>query len=513
MKISSRSYILDREHILDSNNKRKWSALSIAVVTLTGLQVSGWNTLIQPTVIIKETPLNGQELDLSSRLLQQLQTNGALNSCVFNSIHPGLSVAFATGQTESGYASAKDYLDSGPGSLTLMDQTFNTSTGGILPLTLFDVDATGWFPDFNITAIPAAISASSAILSNGLPSSYSMNQQGFTADVQCKFQTLAADTTPSLFLATNAVTDSANPNITNFEISSDCIVADASPDPDGSQLNVAAAYVQVVPPRDPDYVLMIGCGGVGNDYIFVGSGLYAFMNSTVCTFSPKITRVQVDYSDADSFSGTIGTTTFFSGAISDSGGPSGLSAVATIKTMISFAQALNINTMGNQLRGLLQDLDTSSETMLSATANYIRGVAEYSGSVFRACLSMENGTLVDGVPANMTTPIYGSFRSQGVGWQDSARSRFLPTFLPLVPGTIVAIATIVVALVTVARHARDPVRESFDPSDTMHLLFASAAGGLNNVFSGTIKDAIVAAEDVHIVLGNYQGRIPAFTHS
>ncbi|KAJ6578517.1 hypothetical protein B0H19DRAFT_1338700 [Mycena capillaripes] len=175
VKISSRSLILEP-------HRWKWSVPSIALVILTGVQTTGWSTLITPLPINVPTPLNGSELDLSSQLLQQMQSSSALDTCVYGS--SDLPV-FTVGQAESGYGVLKNNLGF-PSSLTLMDQTFNVNTAGILPLTLFDPDglfdtnSSSWFA--GTTAIPGTLKPF-LDLPDGLSSNYSTTQQ--------------ADTTPS----------------------------------------------------------------------------------------------------------------------------------------------------------------------------------------------------------------------------------------------------------------------------------------------------------------------------
>ncbi|KAJ7805048.1 hypothetical protein B0H13DRAFT_2489521, partial [Mycena leptocephala] len=124
--------------------------------------------------------------------------------------------------------------------------------------------------------------------------------------------------------------------------------------------------------------------------------------------------------------------------------------------------------------------------------------------VFRACLSAKNnGIFPDGVPANMSIPTKGVSRVQFVGWVLYDANT---TFLFLIPGTLVAIATICLMLVTVAHHAADPKGEPFDPANTLELLSASAAGGLSDVFSGTNADHGREANDVNVVIGTIAGR-------
>jgi hypothetical protein len=105
----------------------------------------------------------------------------------------------------------------------------------------------------------------------------------------------------------------------------------------------------------------------------------------------------------------------------------------------------------------------------------------------------------------MSIPSEGFFYSDIVGWTHVSAA----TFWVLIPGTLVAIATIWVVLAAVVNHAGDPQREPFDPTNAMHLVSASAAGGLNNVFTGTEEADTTASEGVHVVLETIDGRGPA----
>ncbi|KAJ6617244.1 hypothetical protein B0H10DRAFT_1327543 [Mycena sp. CBHHK59/15] len=489
VKISSRSLVLDPR-------KRKWSTISIVLVVLTGIQTSGWSTLLTPVAIVIETPLTGSELDLSSPLLHQMQSSGALDFCVFNSSD---LTAFTVGQTESGYTAVKSNFGY-PGSFTLMDQNFNISTAGVLPVTLSDVNASAWFP--GMTSVAATIQGVDD-LPDGLSSNYSMIQQGFTADVTCKFQNLTADTTPSLILQTDTVKDWNTLNasqvgiIAYSQISSDCIV------PDKADFNLTSA---ITTGQQLNYVLMLACGPADNyTLIFESAGRYDWMHTTVCTLSPKILKVNVDYSDA------IGTATNINGAVRDPDGPAGLSAVSTLSNMVFFAQAVAANIMGDELYSILIDLDPEdfADAMLLSMEEYIKGVTEYSGSVLRACLSGKNGTFSEGVPANMTIPTTGTYFTDTVGWTHVSAT----TIWVLIPGTLVAIVTIIVVLVAVAQHAGDPEGELFDPTNAMHLVAAAAAGGLNNTFTGIGEKDLQAGERVNIVLGSIPGRGPALVRT
>ncbi|KAJ7450945.1 hypothetical protein B0H11DRAFT_316930 [Mycena galericulata] len=491
VKISARTLVLD-------HRKWKWSVASIVLVILTAVQTSGWSTLLTPQLIVIQTPLTGTELDLSSPLLQQMQSSGALDDCVFDSSN---IAAFTVGQTESGYATLKDDLGF-PASLTLMDQTFDVNTAGILPLTLVDVNVSTWFS--GTTILPATLRPAFE-LPWGLSSNYSMTQQGFSTLVNCEFQNVSTETTPNISVTTDTVKDwssgEQNGNITFTQLQFDCPV---SADSGFSSTSAYTTGDQI------NYLMMVGCQTQENyTLVFQSSGTYDFMRTTVCTLSPQITKVDVLYSDSDPLVATLITDTSQIGAVTDAaGGPAGLSAVTTISNMLFVAQAFSSNIMGDELNSLLEvwsDGDNYQDSeVLYFTEEYIRGVAEYSGSVLRACLSADNEVFAGGVPSNMTTTTEGMFFTQTVGWL-----RFpATTFFVLIPGAIVAFGTISLVL-AVLGHPADVGAEAFDPTDAIHILAASAAGGLHDIFKGTADQDIEAANGVHVVLECIPDRGPA----
>ncbi|KAF8194767.1 hypothetical protein K438DRAFT_1968712 [Mycena galopus ATCC 62051] len=475
LKISARSPIID-------SKRPKWSVMSVALVILTGVQTSGWSGLLTPLVFNTETPLVGYEVDLSNPQLIQMQSSGALDECIFNTTQ---LFAFSVGQTEGGNAALKNSMGLAA-SLTLMDQTFNVSSVGALPSTLSLVNATGWF--FSTNLLPSTIT-SRHDLPIALASSYSMIQQGFTADVSCQFQNLTADTTPSLSLYTDTVKDWTNGTTLALPVSFSQISSNCASASDKFVTNSTSALTL----GEIDYVLMLACLGEANNYtlIFRGTG-------------------KVDYSNTDPVSGTIlgtiDTTEIPGHRVADSG-PAGLAAIKTIFTMTEGAQTPFSNVVGDQLHALIQQQDLSNLDVLipRALENYIRGVAEYSGSVFRGCLSVTNGPFVNGAPQSISTGTEGTLYNQYVGWVHVSAT----TFWVLIPGALVAIATVWVVLIAVVQHAGEPVGEPFDPSNPIHLVAASAAGGLSDVLAGIKEEDIKAAEHTTVALGVFKGRSPA----
>ncbi|KAJ7605484.1 hypothetical protein B0H17DRAFT_1230206 [Mycena rosella] len=494
VRISTRTLVL--------NPRRwKWSAISILLVIFTGVQTSGWSTLITPAVIVIEIPVSGSELDLTTPVLREMMNSGALDDCIYNS---SLSTPFFVGSMESGHAlsaSSRGYS----AFFTLMDLNFNISTAGILPATLTDFDVSPWFS--NSTVIPSAIQGADlrqGVERQDIPMCGKlMWHEGFSADVICKFQDLTNDTSPPLRGLTDTVTewkktgDASNlglGDVTFTDIATLCIG------------NATLIYSYTISMHEPNYILMVACGPVDNyTLIFNFAGIYEWP-TTVCTLSPKITKVYVEYSDPTSVA-ISSTATFSDAASPDPDGPTGLTAAVTMYNMVFLAQTAESNIMGDLIDSLLFDVadDNLNQSFLAAMEDYIQGVSEYSGSVFRACLS-GNGRppFADGLPGDLTVPTSGTIFTQTMGWTRlSARSTWV-----LVPGTLVALTTIIVVVVAVAQHAGDPPtrRDLFNPSDAMHLVAAAAAGGLSDVFTGTSEEAIKDGERVTVVLRSIPGQ-------
>ncbi|KAK7046345.1 hypothetical protein R3P38DRAFT_3307732 [Favolaschia claudopus] len=481
----------------------KWTALSLIAFALCSQQTSGWNTLLTPQTFVFDDVIGGREADLSSSGLKTMFAAGALDGCVYNSSR---LISMAVGQTESGY-SALHRDPSFPTSLTFLDHNFNTSTAGIFPMLFNEQDSNSWFP--HTTGFPASLSQPSISFRRGLSWTSTINQQGFTADVSCKFQNLTPSSTPSLTIRPNSSLDGAQSSPSLHNITSPCAA------PGGRQesfclVTSSSAYAFVG--QDAGYLLMIACQQLDSirefppeyfatsspfcivELIFVGSGVYTPLNTTICTLTPKVTNVRVDYAYAP-FSDTINATTL-SGGVVDIDGPAAMSAVATIYNTVSFSQAVFTNIVGNQIQSVLGEAPV---------------VSEYSKilvpMVLRACLSAHNGTFLDGIPNNMTIQSSGRLHTQFFGWQFTTSSCWI-----LIPGTLIAIATIYIVLETITKHWKAKLEEDFDPSDPLDLVAVSAAGGLEGIFVGAKEERVEAAKKVNLVLRHIPGQGLGFQH-
>ncbi|KAK7036156.1 hypothetical protein R3P38DRAFT_617022 [Favolaschia claudopus] len=473
-------------------NPRKQLRLTLiagGVMILTGVQTAGWNALLTPRSIYIDTPLVGHELDLSSHILEQMNNTDAVEYCVEYGTR---QAPFMVGQAESGYTAVKGVLGL-PATLTVMDKSFNASTGGILPLSLESVDASSWFQ--NSGELPSTIKPSWE-LHDGLDTSYRLTQQGFSADVSCSFLNDSNPFIHSLFVGNTSIQGWETPTLGASQINYNTLRANCTNDDDQIHaLNFNGAYTYA---NAPNYLLIVLCP---NDHSYTiamrGNGVYQFMKDTVCTVTPKIISADVSYQS-----------TFVNVTIRSSEtaapvnvhAPPTIAVAETISNMLFWSQAIDANGVGDKIRSLVAavDPDLGGHSVLNTTEQYLRGVVEYSATVFRACLA-SNPQFTAALPSSdsMNFPTSGIFQTETVGWEQFPNV----TVLQLVPGAIVAVLTTVIVIGAVAHHAADPKGEHFNPSDAMHLMAASSAGGLKQVFDSGVHKDIQAAERVVISLG------------
>ncbi|KAJ7441106.1 hypothetical protein FB451DRAFT_1569312 [Mycena latifolia] len=347
-----------------------------------------------------------------------------------------------------------------------MDQTFNASTGGILPAALEPVDASAWFSGTDMNIIPPSASMASASKLVGLSTDYSM--------------------------------------VTFLRLLTNCPV---------KRSYVNDTYMTLSP--ELSYLALLTCTPGDNNYtlIIVGNGAYDSLPTSVCTMVPQVTNVSVDYG------ATINAAPPTHSVPQDVNGPAPVSAIYTLWNVLSASQALDTNAVGTQWASLNSKLNWHDEKR--GKEQYFRGVTEYSASTLRACLSVKKGAFVDGFPNNMSIPthgttatqarpdprwqcfdptqawafkpdptrrtLHGTFRTETLGWTYASTT----TQWILLPGTFIAIATIVMVLVALHRHPGDIHSGDSGPldlSNPLHLIAAAAAGRLENTFRGANEE-------------------------
>ncbi|KAJ7249616.1 hypothetical protein C8J57DRAFT_1239615 [Mycena rebaudengoi] len=462
-----------------------------------------WSTLITPVVVVVSTPLVGSEVDLASPNVQQFLSNasGPAAPCLVNGTAGQYTIS---GEAASGLAAATSHLGHSS-MLTALDQTFNSSTGGILPTHLADVNTTGWFT-LDPTILHATTQNTSSLPLDGLSTNYSMSQQGFTADVSCTFVPQKDLHINNVFTDTVTMwnhSDVADMTTIKF-------IGWTSNCPSTGDSNSSTVYTD----QQLSYVMLNACDpatAAPNNYtlLTIGGGdylhffNYSFIN---CQFTPQFTKVRAEYS-AIINAHTTGIHSI--GTPVAAGGVAGSFAVQTLGEMVFYSQGLYGNTVGDHFVSLLLSTnETDKDRALRITEKYYQGVAEYSGTLLRTCIS---SSMVGGVPSNMIIPTNGTYYTETMGWTyTSGSTRWI-----LVPSTVIAFSTIAIVLVALYRHGgeiRDDKRP-FDPSNPMHLMAAAAAGGLTDAFRGIEERDIKDWEKLNVVLGSIPGRGPALVRA
>ncbi|KAF8174475.1 hypothetical protein K438DRAFT_1939919 [Mycena galopus ATCC 62051] len=488
----------------------KWLIPSIFILLIAGIQTSGWTTLLTPVSIVISTPLSGSEVDLSSPVLKQVWATNALldgsdgpdiGSCVQTIIDretfslPSKRVIHAliivnynalfTDLSESGLSATQNYFGA-PTSIRFMNQTFNASTNGIMPAFTDAVNVSKWLWQ-NELVLPTI--ANTSALPTGLISNYSTIQQGFTADVSCTWQNLSATTTPPINETTASTTGWSDANTsTDFHITLDYYKISVACPMDGivTQLNVTDGYTSY--DDNDNRFMMVACKLTDRySFLFVPRGQEyqpwdpawdapGVVPTLVCSLAPKFTTVRVDYG------GVIQTTIDPStSTIPDLDGPAALSAAFTMYELVSRSQSLSGSTVADQWTGMLTPLTWGDPRSLEIAEQYVKGVVEYSGSLFRSCLSATgNGSAFGaaGLPANATLATSGTYFTETIGWKYSSGA----TRWVLIPGALLAFFTIAIALTAVFQHKGAMPRHSFDPSNPLHLMGAAAAGDMGSAF-------------------------------
>ncbi|KAJ7076646.1 hypothetical protein B0H15DRAFT_863429 [Mycena belliarum] len=487
VSISMRSVVFHRR-------SWKWPLVSLFFFILAGIQTSGWSTLLTPVTLTVSTPLAGSEMDLSSPKLLAMVNMTQVDDCYGGGTRTGL---FA-GEMESGYAAARARLGQ-PSTFTLMDEVFNVSTGGILPAYLSPINASAWFTNTSIIPVTTHY-VSKKRYTNGFSTNYSMTQQGFTADVSCKFRNLTNATTPSLIVRTDWVNAWHLTNLQKEHQTLHVASLNVSSCFSGPGRGTAHTNSSTYTGNGKDWMSLLACGPTNNyTVILVANGdKYGWIPMTVCSVIPKITTIHVDYTPEINARADTAVST-----APDDLGPTSANAIQDLVALVDLAQGLSSHIMGDQLTAVRSDLEGGIEDILSPIEGYIQGVMEYSGSVFRGCLT-SNASFMAEMPDDMMKPTTGVFRTETLGWMyASSTTRWV-----LVPGTLLALATIFVVMFALYRHAGDLAGDSdrFDPSDPLHLVAAAAAGGLNNAFKGIGVKDMKEGEKLDVVLGSIPGR-------
>ncbi|KAJ7270005.1 hypothetical protein B0H12DRAFT_1229266 [Mycena haematopus] len=135
---------------------------------------------------------------------------------------------------------------------------------------------------------------------------------------------------------------------------------------------------------------------------------------------------------------------------------------------------------------------------------YIQGVVEFIGTALKTDLASSTGPLHGQPPPDMMKSINGTAISTTLGWEYKGAAGFAV----LIPSTFVAIATILIVLVTQYHSRGVPVQHvAFDPSNPLVLMAAASAGGMGNTFHGLTNEDVKEGQRKKVKLAQIGGKV------
>ncbi|KAF9218267.1 hypothetical protein BS17DRAFT_823283 [Gyrodon lividus] len=434
--------------------KRAYVLLTIKTLAVFGaftLLTSNWTTLLTPVQVTLLVEMSGWELDISSSNFDQsLQQALAVSTSSLEWIQVFESSGLLADIAAAGNSSGLDSI------FNFNDVKYNVSTGGILPAVVSyngtqraaPAENSGIY--FSGGLVPANLTANQGL--RGISSTFTVQQQGFAADVICGEYTNPADWG-------------------GLEVGQ----ASAS----GTLVNVSIAVwaLETLCPNN---------GGTSQQaFVIIDTGGGGLLSSVVCPAINTIANPNIGstFNQISVYSNGTGLT---SNKILLSFLASGIGYLAWQ------TQSVATNTLGDALISIYTATTTSNTSNVDPTqilqelAQFWRGVVEFSGTYVRSGFSAYPRT----VSSDMLASVQGTQMITTMGW-----TAVKPTYLyTLIPVTLTAFLTYI-AIFICLRHALEPERDDvegiksgtdangeppvdnteFDITNPIHLVIASAA--------------------------------------
>ncbi|KIJ58953.1 hypothetical protein HYDPIDRAFT_44239 [Hydnomerulius pinastri MD-312] len=485
------------------NSRHCWLSFAILFVFVAFcFLTSVWTTLLTPVSVMLSLQMGGSELDIgSSNFDASLQQALAAPVSSVSWIE-----VFGSNSLMSGIAAAGNVFGL-ENIFNFNNVRYNATTGGILPaIAPYDgtqqlaplensgINFSGGYVPGNLTASPDH---------SGISSTYTVLQQGLTANVTCVEYTSAAEWGGLQVEQTSVSGDLGSVPFTLWALEAIC------PENGGesSQGFVTNPLVDSV-----GLLASVVCPNVGNvanaslNYTFNqilvisnGTGMYNFLPPTVCEIIPVITQSIVTYADH-----IISATVVDSTPIEPWQQNLLLFLVSVINYQAWSTQGVKTNTLGDALISIYTATTTSSITdsnttqILQELSQFWRGVVEFSGTYIRSGFSAYPRT----APSDMLVGMSGTQNVTTVGWTVTWQPTYLYTLFPVTSTAFLAIGAFIYNCIDRKKHAKEVqnhdtsdktdvesgVRASdlnerrvasadFDATDPIHLVVASAEPG------------------------------------
>jgi hypothetical protein len=442
--------------------------------------------------------MQGSELDITGTAFSTL-LSGELQKQGITDIQDNAFEVLDIGAMLSG-VSAAGYAYGLPGTFNFNGAKYNVSTQGIVPA-IEDYSGSDGVPGANETRLGFSggnVTVNTRLvpgkhtsvhIPQGFDRNYSMSQQGLTANVNCRAidssQTQYLwDTNTSYVIYANAA--APNGSVTGlrlWNITANC----------GANTPTTQEYVTMVDASGNASLLGSGflpsvvCPAPANfnqtytSFIILSQGFYKyrFLDATVCEVTPLLTTVRANYSDDLISSEVISSTPFRS---------ENVKLLSFIAGMVKFqsinSQGLMSSAIGDTLYSIYSSTTNTSiddnlgnqMQVYNELEEYWRGVVEFSATFLRSGFMVVGSFPDDTIPDDLISLVNGTMYISTIGWN----RRSATYLLAILPITIITILTFACALYSILEAWKDNsgYKTTFDVSNPLHLIMASAAGSL-----------------------------------
>ncbi|EGG03694.1 uncharacterized protein MELLADRAFT_109108 [Melampsora larici-populina 98AG31] len=488
-----------------------WTILTLLVGLLLKTLTASFATLITPTAIVVSTPLEGVEIDIGTESFVKLLENSDTYKNMISSLRSNNPTSFSSILVSAGMAAAYARLKF-TRLLEFDHAMFNSSTGGILPVSAFDAEIgpTTNSVEQNLIGIPVSENKpiryklkGQNVRSNEViqPSNHTILQQGFTSLVDCMIHdhTLINATTQSSPILVSDSTRALNYSLNKWSFNASC--------PNGDRLGEFSFDIHFFMLSKTDLMNLLdledvvtaistnsGSGGLVmvalcQDQNFNGIASpgnhcegYKYLKPRVCSIRPVITKLNVKYERNINFESLIEVL-----PLPENSRDLSIMVLRLIVNSVRGSQNIYTNTFGDGLKSIYGTIDQKimesvevdswkiDENMLNEIIeSYFRGQLEFIGSYLRVSFSGKDVFENDIIPESMSKPIEGLWHSSTIGWDRISHRSAIVTLSPIL---LVGILSILLMI-----KSRGKVQNRFPLDDLICLIEAAGSGDLVNGF-------------------------------
>ncbi|PFH49558.1 hypothetical protein AMATHDRAFT_4775 [Amanita thiersii Skay4041] len=450
--------------------KSIWTYIAALVAIALLLQTAALTAVLSPSTVHLSYPVRGWEVDITDPkfpdLLGPLQRDWVIQP----DVQPDTQFTVAPAMLSSGEMAVRARLNL-PSFFSFNNYSYIGSTYGVLAANL--VPMSNVLPS---TKSPGTFLPPNSMITkprrlNGLKSTYTMVQQGYTPAVKCRreewLMKITYDSSTSILRG-----DISCPN-NDFAYVYQVV---------GPTQSAILAFVCLV--YTPDYPT---APTAEYDIILKGYGkLYSSLPGYVCRINSDVTAVEVRYDDPPTLYDSDVPNLLNSTTLHATVTPVprlGYEATLMFLRQVVNGQNLYANNVGNIISSFHTVRLSDSDSLTAIWESYLRGSLEFASTLIRTNVTTRSTPDDYLINANNTFPLRsltGTYTIETMGWTQSVGIAHRATFAA---PTVVTIASLLIVIygglrVMAVRSTPAPTSTHFDPRDTLHIVAASAAGGL-----------------------------------